>query len=272
MAASVGGHDDRGTHVQPPTSLVGANRNTLRRGEWGRGTPSRFFDKQNEQFPTRPSAFAKEQPWGVWGCTIFAKQPREMSWLRCARTQGGRRTPKPVFPRFEWELWNAGVQGEGVCADFSKTTIKILYATPVAGPDLYAGQPVFFIAYTFAAPGNFRARTSAAYPFTAASMSGPMLAYSRTKRGGAGFNPSMSSRTRIWPSHWALAPMPMVGMGISRVIFAASGSAMPSSTSENAPASATAFASASIAGHSACVRPWVLKPPNTWIICGVSPI
>ena len=36
----------------------------------------------------------------------------------------------------------------------------------------------------------------------------------------------MSSMTRIWPSHSAEAPMPMVGMATSRVIFAAKGSAI----------------------------------------------
>ena len=70
----------------------------------GRGTPLPFFDKQNEQFRSRLPAFAQDQPWGVWGCTIFTKQPRRMSWLRCAGAHGGEGAPPPGFPRFEWEL------------------------------------------------------------------------------------------------------------------------------------------------------------------------
>src|ERR1700716_3570595 len=50
----------------------------------------------------------------------------------------------------------------------------------------------------------------------------------------------MSSSTRIWPSQAALAPIPMVGIAISLVRRAASGSALPPPTPQKGPAPATA--------------------------------
>ena len=82
----------------------------------------------------------------------------------------------------------------------------------------------------------------------------------------------MSSSTRIWPSHFTLAPMPMVGIGTALVILAASGSTMPSSTTAKAPASATIRASSSCSAQLSSSRPWVLKPPITWLDCGVRPV
>jgi hypothetical protein len=66
--------------------------------------------------------------------------------------------------------------------------------------------------------------------------------------------------------------MPMVGIGTLSVMRRAKGSAIASSTTAKAPASATAAASFSIAAQRSRVRPCVLKPPNTLIDCGVRPI
>ena len=82
----------------------------------------------------------------------------------------------------------------------------------------------------------------------------------------------MSSRTRICPSQWALAPMPIVGIATASVMRRASGSTTPSITTAKAPASATATASATCASQVSSSRPCVLKPPITWVDCGVSPV
>ena len=76
---------------------------------------------------------------------------------------------------------------------------------------------------------------------------------------------------------WPLAELPLscdalVLTPTEHAELLASGSAMASSTRAKAPASVTALASASSAGHSAGVRPWVLKPPSTCTFCGVMPI
>src|ERR1700724_3560973 len=73
-------------------------------------------------------------------------------------------------------------------------------------------------------------------------MEGPSSPNRLTNFGTRGDSPSMSSSTRIWPSQATLAPMPMVGIATASVMRRPSGSAIASSTTENAPASATARA------------------------------
>ena len=63
----------------------------------------------------------------------------------------------------------------------------------------------------------------------------------------------------------------MVGTATCSVIRRASGSATASITIENAPASATALASASIGPQSSSSRPWARNEPIVLIDCGVSP-
>ena len=59
----------------------------------------------------------------------------------------------------------------------------------------------------------------------------------------------MSSVTRIWPSHWAEAPMPMVGADTAAVISGASVASTPSTTMAKAPAASAALASAKCDGQ-----------------------
>lgn len=67
----------------------------------------------------------------------------------------------------------------------------------------------------------------------------------------------MSSVTRICPSHWGEAPIPITGTGEAAVISRATGSSVPSSTKPKAPASATARASSAIFFACAWLRPCV---------------
>ena len=65
--------------------------------------------------------------------------------------------------------------------------------------------------------------------------------------------------------------MPMVGGAMAAVMSRARPSATPSTTTENAPASAVAFASAMILARLSSSRPLALKPPSTSTAWGRKP-
>ena len=84
--------------------------------------------------------------------------------------------------------------------------------------------------------------------------------------------PSRSWQSRICPSVPTPAPMPMVGIvscsEISLAIFAGTAS----NSSMKQPASSMASASSRIFMAASAVRPWILKPPNMAMVCGVRPM
>ena len=81
----------------------------------------------------------------------------------------------------------------------------------------------------------------------------------------------MSCHTSTWASQFGPAPIPTVGMVSLPVIWVANSAGTISITTENAPASATAIASATVCSAPS-PRPCTRKPPRVLTLCGVKPM
>ena len=120
--------------------------------------------------------------------------------------------------------------------------------------------------------GKLRFLTSWSYSRAARSSSPRRSAYCLTKVAILPERmPKASVQTSTWPSHSAPAPMPMVGITSSLVIWAATSPGTISITTANAPASWTAWASASTRS-AASPRPCTRYPPRACSLCGVKPM
>jgi len=111
MAASVGGHDDRGAR-QPDARCA----NTL---------------TSNAPLTQKPQHVVLWRIRGKGPPPVFRQTKRTIP----VHLLGGG-DPHPNFRRFEWELWRSGSRGRGCSRFFRKTTIKMLCRNANGRPDL----------------------------------------------------------------------------------------------------------------------------------------
>ena len=71
--------------------------------------------------------------------------------------------------------------------------------------------------------------------------------------------PNMSSDTKIWPSQYSEAPIPIVGIFDAKVICVAISVSIPSNNNEIAPAFSRALQSFNMFFKSSSLRPYILN-------------
>src|SRR5262249_35612582 len=94
----------------------------------------------------------------------------------------------------------------------------------------------------------------------------------RTKRGETPvLRPITSWKTRTWPSQAGPAPIPIVGIGMERVICAARSAGTHSRTTAKHPASASAAAAGRICPAAPLAAPWTFEPTELAVGLGRQP-